>query len=131
VKEKILSVDITTYFIASDTRFSSKKIEDPEMIEILQSWKTEGYNEVKVDFSGGGDSGYIEEVFTNGQEIPEKIGDWMYDQLENYYSGWEINEGSSGRFTLDFKDIVINLSHSYNTEEGASQTLWEEGFGDS
>jgi hypothetical protein len=26
---------------------------------------------------------------------------------------------------------VINLSHSYNTEEGASQTLWEEGFGDS
>jgi hypothetical protein len=108
--------------------------------EIFDEWKKEGLldsldipedGQLEATYDGGGDSGYLEESFTNGEEIPEKIGDWMYNQLEYYYSGWEINEGSSGRFTLDFKDIVINLSHSYNTEEGASDTLWEEEFGDS
>ena len=36
VKEKTLSVDVVTYYMTSDTRFTSKKIEDPEMIEKMR-----------------------------------------------------------------------------------------------
>jgi hypothetical protein len=128
-KDKTLSVDITTYFIASDTRFISKKIEDPEMIEILQSWKTEGRNEIKVDFSGGGDSGYIEDNGYSGDitqiRIPASFEDFMYDMLNSSFGGWENNEGGQGQFVILIDEKTIELNCGLNYEDPQGENAFE------
>jgi len=40
---------------------NEKEITDKEMIEEITKWKSEGIRTIKVDFDGGGDSGYINE----------------------------------------------------------------------
>jgi hypothetical protein len=127
VKEKTLSVDVVTYYMTSDTRFTSKKIEDPEMIEILQSWKTEGHNEIKVDFSGGGDSGYIEDNGYSGDidqiRIPASFEDFMYNMLNSDFGGWENNEGGQGQFVIliDEQTIELNCSLNYEDPQGNNE----------
>ena len=94
---------------------------------------SEGYKFVKVDYSGGGDSGYIE---SNGYtddgdvniQIPAGLEDYIYQILESNYGGWEINEGSDGVFIFNFNDSTVTLEHTYNTEENQTDTLYEESF---
>jgi hypothetical protein len=72
---------------------------------------------VVIDYSGGGDSGYIEGQYQseNGSgDVPSEIEDICYDLLEEF-GGWEINEGSQGKISLT-KDS-ININHLWNTEE--------------
>ena len=54
--------------------------------------------------------------------------DWCYQELENHFGGWEINEGSDGRFIFDFNESTVFLDHTYNTEEQQIDTLYEENF---
>ena len=84
-----------------------------------------------VPYNGSGDSGWIESSFepTNGA-VPADIEHWMYDELERHCGGWEINEGSDGRFIFDFNQSVVHLEHTYNTEESQRDTIWEESFAD-
>ena len=84
-----------------------------------------------VPYNGSGDSGWIENSFepTNGA-VPADIEHWMYDELERHCGGWEINEGSDGRFIFDFNQSVVHLEHTYNTEESQRDTIWEESFAD-
>lgn len=83
-----------------------------------------------VNYSGGGDDGYLENQFyENGSQVPAEIEDWCYDQLASNFGGWEINEGSFGKFIFDFKNKTVELEHTYNTEVNESDTLWEENFG--
>ena len=56
--------------------------------------------------------------------------DWCYRQLENNFGGWEINEGSDGKFMFDFNNTTIQLEHTYNTEENSTDTIFEESFAD-
>ena len=82
-----------------------------------------------VQYNGGGDSGYIESSFEpTGDAIPGAIEDWMYSQLESHFGGWEINEGSDGRFFFDFNNSTVQLEHTYNNEESETNTLFEENF---
>lgn len=55
-----------------------------------------------VTFDGGGDSGYIQDVDSEDREVPKFILDILYEVLEENYGGWEINEGSSGEFVVDY-----------------------------
>jgi len=94
-------------------------------LEELDSWKDfapqiTGYDEGVVSYEGSGDSGYIEDkMVLDGDEditIPADLETWMYNQLGNY-GGWEINEGSQGKFVFDFKNGTITLSHGENYED--------------
>lgn len=85
---------------------------------------------LKLEYNGGGDSGYIENHFDPGTDgVPALIEDWCYQQLENNFGGWEINEGSDGAFIFDFNTLTVTLEHTYNTEEQQIDTLYEESFG--
>jgi hypothetical protein len=75
---------------------------------------------VTIDFSGGGDSGYIENtVNCKGKSynnlINSEFEGFLYDMLSNY-GGWEINEGSQGTFEINFKENSITLEIGMNTE---------------
>jgi len=105
--------------------------------ERFNKWMDEDLKDVEVpsggilrlDYNGGGDSGYINNEFQpTGDEVPAGIEDWCYQQLESHFGGWEINEGSDGSFLFDFNNLVVTLSHTYNTEEHESDTLYEESF---
>lgn len=94
------------------------------VLEELDSWEDlapqiTGYDIGVVSYEGSGDSGYIEDrMVLDGDEqitIPADLETWMYNQLENY-GGWEINEGSQGKFTFNFRDGIINLEHGENYE---------------
>jgi len=105
--------------------------------EIFDKWIDEDLEDVEVpsdgilrlDYDGGGDSGYINNEFQpTGDAVPAGIEDWCYQQLESRFGGWEINEGSDGSFIFDFNNSVVTLNHTYNTEEHESDTLYEESF---
>jgi hypothetical protein len=82
-----------------------------------------------IHYNGGGDSGYIDSTFAETHdEVPSEIENWCYDELENHFGGWEINEGSDGRFIFDFNDSNVYLEHIFNTEENQVDTLYEESF---
>lgn len=119
-------------------RGTSYRTEEPESIEeddlnpeIFQGLPDETFY---VDFSGGGDSGYIEDYGYIPQvatdiKISEELNDVLYKLLENF-GGWEINEGSQGQFEITPSEKKIELTFSWNTEETIEETIEEWNFAD-
>jgi hypothetical protein len=117
--------------------------EGVEYDDIIEEWEEKGVfddieipedNYLVLKYNGGGDSGYIESHFDSGarnpygESVPTEVEEWCYQQLEENFGGWEINEGSQGEFQFDFNEKTVILSHAYNIEESRSNTLWEEEF---
>ena len=130
VNREIFLTHIYSYYDEGDTT----GVEYDDMIE---EWEEKGVlNMIEIPedgylnlkYNGGGDSGYIESDFDNGQPVPTEIEEWGYQQLEENFGGWEINEGSQGEFQFDFNEKTVILSHTYNIIEDRSNTLWEEEF---
>ena len=130
VKKEISLTHIYSYYSEGD----STGIEYDDMIE---EWEEKGvFDDVSIPedgyltlkYNGGGDSGYIESDFENGEPSPGAVEEWCYKQLEENFGGWEINEGSQGEFQFDFNEKTVILSHTYNIIEDRSNTLWEEKF---
>ena len=130
VKREISLTHIYSYFSEGD----SSGVEYDDMIE---EWEEKGVfddTEIPEDgylvlkYNGGGDSGYIESDFENGERSPDEVEEWCYKQLEENFGGWEINEGSQGEFQFDFNEKTVILQHTYNIIEDKSNTLWEEKF---
>jgi hypothetical protein len=123
-----------THSYSYQTEGGSEGVEYDDMIE---EWEEKGvFNDTEIPednylvlkYNGGGDSGYIESDFENGESVPTEVEEWCYQQLEINFGGWEINEGSQGEFQFDFNEKTVILSHTYNIEESKSNTLWEEEF---
>jgi len=68
-----------------------------------------------VEIIGGGDSGYFECAL---HMLPNDVEEILYGILEDKAPGWEINEGSSGKFVINpiEKTIQFNLD-VYEQEE--------------
>ena len=106
--------------------------------DIFEEWEKDGVFQdlevpnngiLTVKYNGSGDSGYIESSFDETNDgVPTSIEDWCYRQLENNFGGWEINEGSDGEFIFNFHNTTIELNHTYNVEENAHDTIYEESF---
>ena len=129
-----------THMYSYQTEGGSEGVEYDDMIE---EWEEKGVfddieipedNYLVLKYNGGGDSGYIESHFDSGarnpygESVPTEVEEWCYQQLEENFGGWEINEGSQGEFQFDFNEKTVILSHAYNIEESTSNTLWEEEF---
>ena len=117
---------------------SSVTWEDEQGKELFENWEESGVLEdltipddgiLKVTYNGSGDSGYLESSFNEtGDGVPAAIEDWCYRELSDNYSGWEINEGSDGEFIFNFHDMTVELIHTENIEDNASDTYYEESF---
>lgn len=107
----------------------SEESENESFVELMEQLEEEfGDANLEVRYDGSGDSGYLESTFESGEDVPADLEDWCYRMLESSFGGWEINEGSSGYFVVDLKNKSIYLSHTYNTEESDSRTLFELNF---
>jgi len=104
----------------------------------LKDLKIESF---RVEYSGSGDSGEIEEISIKPDNLKIKVDvgtwkkfdqqsfeyketnepkplkdfieDFCYELLEDNHGGWEINEGQSGAIEWDIKDN--DLYHNYTT----------------
>lgn len=130
VKREISLTHIYSYFSEGD----SSGVEYDDMIE---EWEEKGvFDDVSIPedgyltlkYNGGGDSGYIESDFDNGEPSPGAVEEWCYQQLSDNFGGWEINEGSQGEFQFDFNEKTVILQHTYNTILDETNTIWEEEF---
>lgn len=127
--EKILQlVASATVYISGDTEVNDDEDVDSAVFEGLPQEK------FFVEFAGGGDDGQIDDEGTSvdgGQliGIDEPLMTHMYGMLENY-GGWEINEGSQGRFYVDPTERTITLNFNWNQEETKNETVWQINFAD-
>ena len=68
-------------------------------------------DDFEVSYSGGGDDGYIEDDGYddegNQYRLSDDLENYLYRQLNNSFGGWEINEGSSGKFIINRQTMEI------------------------
>ena len=110
--------------------------DDENLKEIMEFLESEGiYPFAEVDFSGGGDSGYIDDmlhVYAGEKEertvdsVPG-LSDYLYEMLSEY-GGWEINEGSFGNFTIDTRAGTITLKFTWNEYAYEDVVFHQEEF---
>lgn len=120
-KKIIYSLDVEEYKNQAETY--ERKLENPELEEYF---KRTGVEIIEARYSGGGDSGDIDTITIDGehsniqfgsQDDDEKlIWDTLYDNLENAYGGWEIDDGSAGTIELN-NNLEIVISHEWNMRE--------------
>jgi hypothetical protein len=125
-EDKKLSFYSKSQYYSEEDDYYTNEINSPELEEYF---KRTGVEIIEATYSGSGDSGDIDSVTIDGkstniqygsQDDDEKlIWNTLYDQLENAYGGWEIDEGSSGTIDLN-NELGIAISHSWNAIE------WED-----
>ena len=93
----------------------------------FEEYINKGVETIICEYTGGGDSGYIEStmgVDGESENTDAGIEDACYEALERF-GGWEINEGSQGNIVFNLKDKTITINHTWNTEERHSFGLME------
>ena len=125
-EDKKLSFYSKSQYYSEEEDYYTDEINSPELEEFFERT---GAELIEARYSGGGDSGDIDSVTIDGKstniqwgsrEPDEKlIWNTLYENLENAYGGWEIDEGSSGTIELN-NNLEIAISHSWNTIE------WED-----
>lgn len=119
--------DITVY--DTESSGTSYEFEDGDnknwkdiINEYLDSYNTDT---IKIEYNGSGDSGGLESAYnedTNQMiDYSADIEDICYEILSGNFSGWEINEGSSGEILI--KRDGIYVEHLWNTEETITSDL--------
>ena len=81
-----------------------------------------GIEKVVVEYSGENDEGYINEItcepddgaINYRDDLYNTVERAAYDLLSKEWGGWEINEGSSGKITIDVKERTTELKHGEN-----------------
>jgi hypothetical protein len=123
------------YYDIGDTETDTRSLEEEEeneslreVFDVLEDDPDIEDRILTIDYSGGGDSGYLEDSFNSGDSVPAVVSDFCYNMLENRFGGWEINEGSQGNFEIDLDNKEITLNHTYNIDETGRDTLLEEKF---
>ena len=77
-------------------------------------------DEVEINYEGSGDSGWLNDGVesSNGESsLDGRLEDITYELIDLYHSGWEINEGSSGTISYNFKNKTISIYHYQNYDE--------------
>jgi hypothetical protein len=99
-----------------------------DVIEVpsVQSFLDENeIDDFEVSYSGGGDDGYIEDDGYddegNQYRLSDDLENYLYSKLNNSFGGWEINEGSSGKFIINRQTMLIE--HEWYENEWVGSDL--------
>ena len=128
--ERILNIHAHQTVYGSEPHGSEYTLEDIEsefgeetLKSVEELFEQLNGNEGRVDFSGGGDDGYIDDFMSvnNSQiDIPKLIEEMLYSMITSDYAGWENNEGAQGSWLFDPSEKIIIFDFNYNTEEEQS-----------
>ena len=103
---------IITSDIQEQTSEGSSHEYDVIEVPSVQSFLDENeIDDFEVSYSGGGDDGYIEDDGYddegNQYRLSDDLENYLYSKLNNSFGGWEINEGSSGKFIINRQTMEI------------------------
>lgn len=80
---------------------------------------------LEVTYSGGGDDGFIEDdgYDDNGNRyrLSDDLEEFLYEKLNGNFGGWEINEGSSGKFIIQRE--TVEIEHEWYENEWVNSDL--------
>ena len=115
------TIEICFWLKINDVQYHTSEDWIPDSAKNIVDTLSDKCDIVEIDFSGGGDSGYIDNVIscnnrTFNNLITPEFEDFLYNMLSEY-GGWEINEGSQGKFEIDFKNNVVVLQIGINSED--------------
>ncbi len=120
-KTAIIKMEAEEYTSQAETY--ERKLENPELEDYF---KTTGVEIIEARYGGSGDSGDIDTVRIDGEdtdidwqsrdEDERLIWNTLYDNLENAYGGWEIDDGSAGTIELNNNQEIV-ISHEWNMRE--------------
>ena len=92
-----------------------KNFGDPNFIQECE--KKYG-KEFEISYDGYGDSGQLSTDILN-----QRLDYAIYELIDLYHSGWEINEGSTGTIYINFEKQTITIYHSQNSEDAIHKEL--------
>ena len=92
-----------------------KNFGDPNFI---QECEKEYGKELEISYDGYGDSGQLSTDILN-----QRLDYAIYELIDLYHSGWEINEGSTGTIYINFEKQTITIYHSQNSEDAIHKEL--------
>jgi hypothetical protein len=127
--ERTLEITISEYIKTVNDRSDDVNVDelDDELIDEFNSFfktiEESGYSEDEVFFSGSGDDGDINSSTNNLINIPKKIMEYFYNWLNNFYVGWELNEGSQGMFIINSEERRLYLEFGENDEKETSHDI--------
>ena len=120
-KTAIIKMEAEVYTSQAETY--TNVLTDPDLRDYFNRNNVEI---IEARYSGGGDSGDIDTVKIDGEDSNIQYGsqdddekliyDTLYDNLENAYGGWEIDDGSWGTIELS-RSMEIIISHEWNMSE--------------
>ncbi len=80
---------------------------------------------LEVTYSGGGDDGFIEDdgYDDNGNRyrLSDDLEEFLYEKLNGNFGGWEINDGSSGKFIIQRE--TVEIEHEWYETEWTNSDL--------
>jgi len=131
--DKTFTIDESIQTMGYESYYQEFEIDEKELLEDMVQWKEEGKLKIRVDFNGGGDSGYIDDFgyYNDGNDKHDLSAVWedkLYKILEQNHGGWEINEGSEGTFTIDNENQIIELDFRMNVEESSTGYKYKHQF---
>jgi hypothetical protein len=116
---------------------TEKSEEDDEILKKIMDFlkKEDIYPFAEVEFSGGGDDGYVDDtLYVDAGSKPERkvdsvpgLSDYLYDML-NVYGGWMNDEGSFGNFMIDSRAGTITLKFTWNEYAYEDVVFHQEEF---
>ena len=132
-KDKTFIIEENVQTMGYESYSQEFEIDEKELLEDMVQWKEDGKLKIRVDFNGGGDSGYIDEVglINDGNDKYDLSAVWetkLYNILEQNHGGWEINEGSEGTFTIDNENQIIELDFRMNLEDSSTGYEFKHQF---
>ena len=130
---KKFTINETIFTMDFESSVGEFEIDEKELLEDMIKWRKEGKTEIRIEFSGSGDSGYNDDYgHTNDNNervtLPAVWEDKLYNILERNHGGWEINEGSEGTFTINNTEEKIELDFRMNVETEDTGYEFEHQF---
>ena len=132
--DKTLIIEENIQTMGYESYYQEFEIDEKELLEDMVQWKEDGKLKISVNFSGDGDSGYIDDVgLINDSDDKhyEFTAVWenkLYNILEQNHGGWEINEGSEGTFIINNENQTIELDFRMNVEQSSTGYEFKHQF---
>lgn len=111
-------IDVDKQKVWFDARYESYRSDDSSSEgTIPERWmeRLEGHGVFTASYSGGGDSGDIdsEEFDGDGDYNESEYVVYAYHILGNEYGGWEIDNGSTGKITINTIEGTWEIEHTW------------------